>query len=121
MPLVGLGLGEPMIVSMPYMTSTGLRQNPSMKRVRSSARLRNSGENVVAAEHDHARDPEEEDVVAGLHDAARIEGVQVALGRVVLRRPAERGMRPEAAAKPGVEHIGVLQQGALPAARAAVQ
>ena len=54
--------------------------------------------------HDHARDPEEEDVVARLQHGGRIEAAQV--GRVV--RPAERAERPEPRAEPGVQHVGVL-------------
>ena len=61
---------------------------------------------VLDAEHDHAGDPEEEDVVAGLHDAAGVEGAEV----VGLVGPAQGGMRPEAGAEPGVEDVRVLRE-----------
>ena len=59
---------------------------------------------VLEAHHDHARDPEEDDVVARLHDRARVVLPQV--GRLV--GPAERAVRPERRREPGVEHVGVL-------------
>ena len=46
---------------------------------------RTAGE--LEAHHDHARDPEEQDVVPRFHDAGRVEARQVR-GRLV--RPAER-------------------------------
>ena len=54
--------------------------------------------------HDHARHPEEQDVVAGLHHGGRVEILVV--GR--LFRPAERGERPQAGGEPGIQHIRVL-------------
>jgi hypothetical protein len=59
---------------------------------------------VVERQHDHAGDPEEDDVVAGLHHLRRVEARQV----VGLLRPAERGVRPEARGEPGVEGVLVL-------------
>ena len=59
---------------------------------------------LLEAGEDHARDPEEDDVVARDHDARGVPELQV-LG--VLIRPAERGKRPERGAEPGVEHVGV--------------
>ena len=56
---------------------------------------------MLAAGEDHARDPEEDDVVAGDEHVRRIEVVQIR--RLV--RPAERGERPERAGEPGVEHV----------------
>ena len=56
--------------------------------------------------HDHARHPEEEDVVAGFHDRGRVEVLQVG----GLFGPAQGGERPQAGGEPGVEHIGVLLQ-----------
>ena len=59
---------------------------------------------LLEAGEDHARDPEEDDVVARDHDARGIPELQVL--RVFIR-PAERGKRPERGAEPGVEHVGV--------------
>ena len=56
------------------------------------------------AHHDHAGDPEEQDVEAGDHQRGGVVGAQV-LGLV---GPAEGGEGPEAGAEPGVEHVGVL-------------
>ncbi len=59
---------------------------------------------VLDAAHDHARHPEEQDVVARLHVGGGIEVF-------VIRRlvgPAERGERPQARREPGVEHVVVL-------------
>ncbi len=64
----------------------------------------------VQAEHHHARDPEEEDVVAGLEIAGRVE----LLERVGGLGPAERRERPEGAREPGVEHVGVLRPARRP-------
>src|SRR5262245_25807731 len=60
----------------------------------------------VNARHHHARDPEEQDVVACLQTAGWVEPAQV--GGVV--RPAERAERPEPRAEPGVQHVGVALQ-----------
>ena len=67
----------------------------------------------VDAEQDHARDPEEEDVPAGLEDRGRVEHVEVAR----LRGPAHDRPRPEAGREPGVEHILVLLERELGVAR----
>ncbi len=61
----------------------------------------------LQAHHDHAGDPQEDDVARRRVDLRRVEGAQ--LGRVL--RPAERGERPQRRAEPRVEHVGV----ALPA------
>jgi hypothetical protein len=58
--------------------------------------------------HDHARDPEEEDLPRGRQEAGRVKGAQ--LRRVV--GPAERREGPDRRAEPGVEHILLLAQGA---------
>ncbi len=61
----------------------------------------------LEAHHDHACDPEEDDVATGAEHVGGIEGVK-------LRRllgPAERRERPQRAGEPGIEHVGV----ALPA------
>ncbi len=58
----------------------------------------------VEAEHHHPGDPEEDDVVAGDHDAGRVEPAQV-LGVV---RPAQRRERPQGRREPGVENVGIL-------------
>ena len=60
----------------------------------------------VDAQHHHPGDPEEDDVVGGLHDRARVEAAEVL--RVV--GPAERGKWPQARAEPGVEDVLVLLQ-----------
>ena len=62
-----------------------------------------------AAEHDHARDPEEENVEAGNQEAGRIKGVEVSarFGRDL--RPAKDGDRQQARREPGVENIGLLR------------
>ena len=61
---------------------------------------------VLQAQHDHARHPEEEDVVGGLHDASGVEIVQVR--RLV--RPPQRRMRPQSGGEPRVQHVLVLPQ-----------
>ena len=58
----------------------------------------------LETEHDHARDPEENDVDAGFQDVGGVEPLEV--GRLV--RPAERGKRPEPRAEPGIEHVRIL-------------
>ena len=64
-------------------------------------------------EHHHPGDPEEDDVVAGLHHRRRVVGRVV--GRVV--RPAEGRERPQPRAEPGVEDVRVLLElGRRPAA-----
>ena len=62
---------------------------------------------VLDSHHDHAGDPEEEDVVAGFEDGAGVEVAEV-FGLV---GPAEGGVRPEAGAEPGVQDVGVLADG----------
>ena len=58
------------------------------------------------AQHHHPGDPEEDDVVAGLHHAW--SGSSVAqVGRVV--RPAQRRERPQAAREPRVEDVSFLR------------
>ena len=67
-------------------------------------------------EHHHPGDPEEDDVVAGLHHRPRVEPAQI--GGVV--RPAEGRERPQPRAEPGVEDVGVLDElGGRPATRLA--
>ena len=67
----------------------------------------------VEAQHHHPGDPEEDDVVARLHDRRRVEPPVV--GRVV--GPAEGRERPQAGAEPGVEDVRVLGElGGRPAA-----
>ena len=62
----------------------------------------------LEARHDHARDPEEQDVGAAHEHVRRVERAQV---RRVLR-PAERRERPEPGREPRVEHVLVLPHGA---------
>ena len=58
---------------------------------------------MLAAGEDHARDPEEDDVVACDEHVRRVEVVQI----LRLVRPTERGERPERAGEPGVEHVAL--------------
>ena len=58
----------------------------------------------LEAEHDHPRDPEEDDVAARGEHVGRVERAQ--LRRVL--GPAERRERPQARGEPGVEDVGVL-------------
>ncbi len=60
----------------------------------------------LEAQHDHARDPEEDDVVAGLHDRSGVVAVEIRGGL----GPTERRERPQARAEPRVEDVGVLDQ-----------
>ena len=57
---------------------------------------------LLHAGEDHARDPEEDDVVARDHDGRGIPILEV--GGVQIR-PAKRGERPECRGEPGVEHV----------------
>jgi len=59
---------------------------------------------VFVARHDHARDPEENDVRPGDEIGGRIKLLQ----RVGLLGPTHRGKRPEPGTEPGVEDVGVL-------------
>ena len=67
----------------------------------------------LVARHDHARDPEEDDVRPGDQVGRGVELLQ----RVRLLRPAHRGKRPEPGAEPGVEHVGVLAPNSLASGR----
>ncbi len=64
-------------------------------------------EHEVAAEHDHAGDPEEEDVEAGDEELGGVEGGEVG-GEGVGSVPAEDGEGEEAGGEPGVEDVGLL-------------
>ncbi len=59
------------------------------------------------AHHDHARDPEENDVESG---DEHISGIEV-LERVRLLWPAERAEWPQGRGEPGIENVLVLSQG----------
>ncbi len=61
----------------------------------------------LQSHHDHAGDPEENDVEAGDQHVRRVEGLQFRGGL----RPAQRRERPEGRGEPGVENILVLAQG----------
>ena len=63
----------------------------------------------VNARHDHAGDPEEQDVVARDEHRGGIEVRQI--GRLI--GPAQRGKRPEPGRKPRVEHVFVLHHAGL--------
>ena len=56
------------------------------------------------AQHDHAGDPEEENIEAGVEQRGGVERLEI-LG---LAGPAHRREGPESRAEPGVEDIGVL-------------
>ncbi|MNH03251.1 hypothetical protein D3C79_625080 [compost metagenome] len=60
----------------------------------------------VHGQHDHARNPEEDDVEAADHHAGRVEGFQ----RVGLLWPAQGREGPQAGREPGVQHVFVLVQ-----------
>lgn len=58
------------------------------------------------AEHDHARHPEEEDVMPSLQESPGVE-----LGKVGgLVGPPHGGEGPQATAEPGVQHILILHR-----------
>ena len=61
---------------------------------------------VVQPGHHHAGHPERDDVAARHQHAGRVVVRQLRR----LLRPAERRVRPERGAEPGVEHVGVLLQ-----------
>lgn len=82
---------------------TGERQKKKKKEGRDlEGELAGEGE----GHEDHAGDPEEEDIEAGLEDRRRVEGAQV-LGVV---GPAEDGEREKARGEPRVQHVRVLFQ-----------
>ena len=60
----------------------------------------------LQAHHDHACDPEEDDVIARHENARRVELLE--LGRLL--GPAHRLERPESRAEPCVEHVLILVQ-----------
>ena len=59
---------------------------------------------VLVAGHDHASDPEKDDVRPGDEIGGGIKFVE----RLGLLRPAHRGKRPKPRTAPRVEHVGVL-------------
>ena len=69
---------------------------------------------ALEAGHDHARHPEEDDVVACHKYVRRVEVFE--LGRLL--RPAQRGERPQAAGKPRIQHVLVLRNLCAAAPRA---
>ncbi len=64
-------------------------------------------EHEVGAEHDHAGDPEEEDVEAGDEELGGIEGWRSGWVAAVAG-PAEDGKGKQAGGEPGVEDVGFL-------------
>ena len=60
----------------------------------------------IGRHHDHAHDPEKNDVEAGDEYRARQKHFELAR----LLRPAERRMAPQGGREPGVEHVGVLPE-----------
>ncbi|MPM75030.1 hypothetical protein SDC9_122021 [bioreactor metagenome] len=67
-------------------------------------RLKRALVHDFVAKHDHARHPEEDDVIARDKRAGRIEILQL----LRLFRIAERGKWPHAGAEPCIQHIFVL-------------
>ena len=65
---------------------------------------------VLVPRHDHARDPEENDVRPGDKVGGRVEGLQGWILGVpgFVAGPAHRGEGPEPGTAPGVEDVGVL-------------
>ena len=63
------------------------------------------------AEHNHPRHPEEEDVVARLHDRRRVEAVELLEARLVLCWPADGCKRPQPRREPRVEDVIILAKG----------
>ncbi len=61
---------------------------------------------VLQAHHNHPRHPEEEDIVARLHDRRGVEIAQF----VGLIRPPQRRVGPQRRAEPGIEDVRVLLQ-----------
>ena len=61
----------------------------------------------VHGHHDHAGNPEEDDVEAGDHHAGWVELTQ----RVGVFRPAEGREGPQRGGEPGIQHVFVLAQG----------
>ena len=67
-------------------------------------------EHEVAAEHDHARDPEEEDVEAGDQKLRGIEGSEIRGDALIpVAGQPKTGERQQAGGEPGVEHVGLLR------------
>ena len=60
---------------------------------------------VVQAHHDHAGDPQRDDLAGGDEHVRRVKGLEVRR----LLGPAQRGERPEGAGEPGVEDIRVAE------------
>src|SRR5579883_331522 len=60
----------------------------------------------LQAEHDHARDPEEDDVVAGLQNGCWIEVAKI----LSILRPAQGAERPQPRAEPRIEDIRILAE-----------
>mmetsp|Transcript_23386 Transcript_23386/g.39949 ORF Transcript_23386/g.39949 Transcript_23386/m.39949 type:complete len:383 (-) Transcript_23386:1299-2447(-) len=62
------------------------------------------------AKHHHPSDPEEEDIVPGLHDRRRVVPLEIALRLWRLRGPADGGEWPQPRGEPGVQDVFVLAQ-----------
>ena len=58
----------------------------------------------VAAEHDHARDPEKQNLVGSNQERGGIEDLQIPR----FLWPSQRGEGQQSRGKPGVEHVGNL-------------
>ncbi len=91
------------------------------KRARAAIRHGHVG-GEPAAEHNHARHPEEENVKAGDEQARRVERVKICAAQGCIRtrlrrdvRPAEDRDRQQAGREPRVEHVGFLRNPVGPA------
>src|SRR6185436_18700997 len=61
---------------------------------------------VLVSRHDHASDPEKDDVGSGNEVGRGIESFE----RISLLRPTHRGKRPQPRTRPGVEDVGFLDK-----------
>ena len=76
-------------------------------RAREVHRVERRAPHAVVAAHDHASDPEEENLRGGDKRVGGIERLQVGS---LLVRPAEGGEWPELRREPGVKDVGVLRE-----------
>jgi len=67
-----------------------------------------AGAHEFEAGHDHARDPEEDDVRAGHERARRVEIIDAGGLLLVGLGPAHGGKRPQPRGSPRVEHVFLL-------------
>ena len=77
-----------------------LERDPPLQRL--------AGPHKLQAGHDHARDPEENDVRARDERRGRVEVIEASLLHRGLVRPAERGEGPKPRRGPSIEHVVFL-------------